>query len=101
VSDPAAQSLAAEPLAAALLPFAASCHTFRGPAAEHAERDVMWLQVTAGDWIRASVLTGRMDVAQLRALPPTARPSNQFLDELERQAAAVYSPPAARAPGRQ
>lgn len=70
-------------LLAALEVFAGPRATSRTGDGETPEQDTMTIEVTAGDWIRACVLTGRMDVEYLRTLPEPIRPSEAFIESLE------------------
>lgn len=62
--------------------FASPRATSRTGDGETPEQDTMSIEVTAGDWVRACVLTGRMDADYLRSLPEHARPSEAFIASL-------------------
>ena len=67
----------------ALRPFAQPRATERtSDLARPAEDDWLWVEVLQGDWWRACVALGVMDVDYLRALPDASRPSEAFIAAL-------------------
>lgn len=57
------------------------------------EEDVMWIEVTMGDWWRLLAATGSVTVDYLRSLPPGARPSEEFLATLPEDIGLAGHPP--------
>jgi hypothetical protein len=53
------------------------------------EFDKLTIEVDAGDWLRLCVLAGTLDATTLRDYPLNARPSIEFVTELEELQEAV------------
>ncbi len=70
----------------ALTPFAHPRATNRVGGRNHPEDDVMTVEVTAGDWLRACVVLGYMDPDSLTAtVLGDAAPSAEFVERLGEQ----------------
>lgn len=57
--------------------------TRREPGAGPPEQDRMWVEISFADMARAAALAGHMDGDYLRSMPPHARPSEEFCQEMD------------------
>lgn len=51
----------------------------------HPEKDVMSVRVEMKTWFRMKILLGEMDVESVKNIMPRARPSEEFIKELEKE----------------
>jgi hypothetical protein len=76
-----------------LAPFVSPRATMRRPASgrnsTYPEKDRMVIELEAGDWMKLCALAGRLDAEMLEAMPWLARPSVEFIAEIDRIATAA------------